>query len=85
MFKRKLRETEKEMDILDATEERFQKMVDLVWDLDKKDFNRMIEALKLVWQGYDKMRPIQTIEEKTARVESTDDEMDGFLDMEAIK
>ena len=64
----------------DSTEERFQKLVDLVWDLDKKEFNKLMEALKFVWQGYDKIRTVQTNEEKEAVV--NEDEATEFMEME---
>lgn len=48
----------------DKVEERFQAMLDLVRDLDRAEFRRMMDALTLTWQGYDKSRKIQTIDEK---------------------
>lgn len=48
----------------DMAETRFQQVLELVKDLDRKEFNKLIEATKLAWQGYDKMRQVQTIDEK---------------------
>ena len=48
----------------DKVEARFQKGVDLVKDLDRKEFDRMIKGLTHIWQGYDSMRKVQTIDEK---------------------
>lgn len=54
----------KERQIDDIAEMRFQQVLELVKDLDRKEFNKLIEATKLAWQGYDKMRQVQTIDEK---------------------
>lgn len=48
----------------DRVEYRFQPALDLVKDLDKKEFNRFIDGLTLAWQGYDRIRRVQTIDEK---------------------
>ena len=48
----------------DYIEVRFQTAVDLIKDLDKKEFNRFIDGLTLTWQGYDKIRQVQSREEK---------------------
>lgn len=48
----------------DNTEARFQKVLGLVKDLDKREFNKLKEALDLAWQGYEKIRQVQTREEK---------------------
>ena len=63
----------------DKVESRFQQGLVLVKDLDKKEFKRFIDGLTLVWQGYDCMRRVQTIDEK----ESVDiDEPAKFLETE---
>ncbi len=51
-------------DATDYIEARFQTAVDLIKDLDKKEFNRFIDGLTLTWQGYDKIRQVQSREEK---------------------
>ena len=56
-------------EMTDDAEERFQKMVDLIRDLDKKNFNKLMVALDLVFRGYDKIRTVQTEEEEMARAE----------------
>lgn len=48
----------------DYIEARFQTAVDLIKDLDRKEFNRFIDGLTLTWQGYDKIRQVQSREEK---------------------
>ena len=49
---------------LEGIEERFQQAVDLFKDLDKKEFNRLIDGIKLAWEGYNKIRQVQTVDEK---------------------
>ena len=56
--KRKLR---KETDRVEA---RFQQAVDLFKDLDKREFSRLMDGIKLAWQGYDKIRQVQSVDEK---------------------
>lgn len=48
----------------DKVEARFQTVVDLVRDLDKKELNRLIEGVQLVWQGYNKVEQAKSAEEK---------------------
>ena len=48
----------------DKVEANFQQGLNLVKDLDKKEFNRFIDGLTLAWQGYDRIRRVQTIDEK---------------------
>ncbi len=75
---------DKNWSFVDPTEERFQKLVNLVWDLDKKEFNKLMEALKFVWQGYDKIRTVQTNEEKEAEAVGEDD-LGDFLEEKTSK
>lgn len=64
----------------DKVETRFQQGLVLVKDLDKREFKRFIDGLTLVWQGYDSMRRVQTIDEKeTADI----DESEKFLEKES--
>ena len=49
---------------LDKVEQRFQKGLEIVKDLDAKEFKRVIEGLTLAWKGYDCIRRVQTIDEK---------------------
>lgn len=63
----------------DKVESRFQQGLVLIKDLDKKEFKRFIDGLTLVWQGYDCMRRVQTIDEK----ENADiEEPEKFLETE---
>lgn len=48
----------------DKVESRFQQGLNLVKDLDKREFNRFVEGLTLGWRGYDIIRRVQTIDEK---------------------
>ena len=48
----------------DRVEARFQTVVSLIRDLDKKEFNRLKEGLDLVWQGYQKVGQAKTTVEK---------------------
>lgn len=66
----------------DKVEARFQQGLVLVKDLDKREFNRFIDGLTLVWQGYDRMRRVQTIDEK----ENSDvDVLEKYLEKEESK
>lgn len=48
----------------DRVEARFQTVVSLVKDLDKKEFNRLKEGMELCWQGYQKVGLAKTTVEK---------------------
>jgi hypothetical protein len=48
----------------DYIEARFQTAVDLIKDLDRSEFKRFVDGLTLTWQGYDKIRQVQSREEK---------------------
>lgn len=48
----------------DRVEERFQTIVKLVKDLDKKEFKILMEGIDLAWRGYDKVRRAKTTYEK---------------------
>ena len=48
----------------DKVEARFQQALVLVKDLDRKEYNRFVDGLTLAWQGYDRIRRVQTIDEK---------------------
>lgn len=54
----------KKRKIEDKVEARFQQVVDLFKDLDKKEFKRLIDGIQLAWEGYYKIRQIQTTEDK---------------------
>lgn len=76
LFKKK--KVEKETH--DKVEERFQQVVDLVSDLDRKEFKRLMEGIELTWQGYAKMRDVKTIDEKEIQ-EINDSLEDGYIEM----
>lgn len=49
---------------LDKVEARFQQAVDLFKDLDKREFKRLMDGIQLTWEGYNKIRQVQTVDEK---------------------
>ena len=62
-------------------EERYQQAVDLFKDLDKREFNRLLEGLKLAWEGYNKIRQVQSIDEKEmADITGAEKELD-YIEM----
>ncbi len=54
----------KKKKIADKVESRFQQAISLVKDLDKKEFKRMMDGIELAWEAYDKIRRVQTVDEK---------------------
>lgn len=48
----------------DRVEERFQTVVGLIRDLDKKEFNRLKSGMELAWQAYSKVREVKSQAEK---------------------
>ena len=48
----------------DRVEARFQTVVGLIRDLDKKEFNRLKEGMELVWEGYQKVGQAKSTTEK---------------------
>ena len=50
--------------ITDRVEERFQTALNLVKDLDRREFKRFVDGLTLAWQSYDRIKQVQTIDEK---------------------
>lgn len=61
----------------DKVEVRFQHAVVLIRDLDRREFNRLIDGLKLTWEGYNRIRAVQTNEDKEyAEIEKTEKTLD---------
>lgn len=54
----------KKVEVEDRVETKFQAVVDLIRDLDRKEFNRLKEGMELVWQGYNKVGQAKTTIEK---------------------
>lgn len=50
--------------VKDKVEARFQQAVDLFKDLDKREFKRLMDGIQLTWEGYNKIRQVQTTEDK---------------------
>lgn len=65
----------------DRVEKRFQVIVDLIKDLDKREFTKLKEGIDLAWQAYDKISKAKTtVEKELGDIESTEiflDEADG--------
>lgn len=55
---------------IDPIEERFQAVVELVKDLPRSDYNRLKESMDLAYSAYEKMRKVQTVEEKAIEKEA---------------
>jgi len=67
----------KKKQIEDKVEARFQQAVSLIRDLDRPEFNRLIDGLKLTWEGYNRIRKVQTTDEKEdAERAKTEKELD---------
>lgn len=67
----------KKRQIEDKVEARFQQAVALIRDLDRPEFNRLIDGLKLTWEGYNRIRKVQTTDEKEdAERAKTEKELD---------
>lgn len=63
----------------DRVEARFQTVVSLVKDLDKREFNRLKKGMELAWQGYQEVRQARTaVEKELADIE----EPERFLEEE---
>lgn len=61
----------------DRVAARFQQVVDLVRDLDKKEFNRLLEGITLAWQAYNKVSQAKTSYEKEVEdIENIEKEME---------
>lgn len=57
----------------DKVEARFQAVVDLIRDLDKRDFNRLKDGMDLAWQAYQKVGKAQTtLEKETAEIDAAE-------------
>lgn len=67
----------KKRKVADKVEARFQQAVGLIRDLDRREFNRLIDGLKLTWEGYNRIRAVQTNEDKeVAEIEKTEKTLD---------
>lgn len=54
----------KKKDGMDRVEARFQTVVGLIKDLDRKEFNRLKEGIDLAWEAYNKVKQAKTNVEK---------------------
>lgn len=48
----------------DPVEQKFNKMIELIKDLSKADYNRLKKAMDLGWQSYQTVRNVKTDDEK---------------------
>lgn len=55
----------------DPAEERFDRMMDLIKDLPRADYNRLKDAMDLGYSAYQKVRNVKTADEK--EVDDIDD------------
>ena len=63
----------------DSDSARFQDVVDLVKDLDRKEFNKLMKGVEKVYDGYQIVNGVQTTDEK----ENKDiEEVEKFLEQE---
>lgn len=61
-----------------SPESRFEAVYELVKDLPKADFKRLMDGIELAWQGYDKALRVQTREEKeNADIYSAEKELEN--------
>lgn len=73
-WQRKKNTTQKSQEDLN---ERYQHAINLVKDLDRKEFNRLMDGIKLAWEGYNKIMQIQSIDEKEmAEITEAEKELD---------
>ena len=56
-----------EIEATDSVQERLDTIIELVKDLQKSDFDRLTDAMALIWQGYDKVRKIEDRVQKESR------------------
>lgn len=54
----------KKSNYVDAVEQKFSSMMELVKDLSKADYERLKKAMDLGWQSYQTIRNVKTNEEK---------------------
>ena len=58
-----------EAEVTDSVQERLDTIIELVKDLQKSEFDKLTDAMALIWQGYDKVRKI---EDKQAKKDDID-------------
>lgn len=57
----------------DKVEKRFQLIVDLIKDLDRREFTKLKEGIDLAWQAYDKISKAKTsVEKELGDIDSTE-------------
>ena len=48
----------------DAAEQRFQAIIDLIKDLPKSDYKRLVDAMNLAYSAYQTVRNVKTVDER---------------------
>ena len=61
-----------------TSEQRQRQAIDYIIELDKTEFNRFIDSVKLIWEGYDKLYRVKTRDEK-AEAKEVKEDGDDFL------
>ncbi len=69
---------QKKEETLTKTEQDFQKIVDIVKNLDRNEFKKFMEATQSVWEGYDRLLRVKTRDEKEAK--PVDDITNSFIE-----
>lgn len=62
IFRRKKKKTQKAEQ--ESSEEKLDKIIDLIKDLERRDYNSLREGMDLVYNGYQKIRNAKTKNEK---------------------
>lgn len=63
----------KRVQLTSVAEQRFDAMMDLIKDLPKKDYNNLKDAMDLGYNAYQKVRGVQTFDEKELNLSEIDD------------
>ena len=62
-----------------TNEEQQKQAIEYITQLDKTEFNRFIDSVQLIWQGYDKLLRVQTRSEKAEAKEIKEDGDDFII------
>ena len=57
---------------IDNVQERLDTIIELVKDLPKADFDKLLDAMKLIYQGYEKVRRIEQKQSKSDDIDLSD-------------
>lgn len=62
-----------------TNEQRQRQAIEYIIELDKTEFNRFMDSIKDIWQGYDKLYRVKTREEKAEAKELKEDGDDFII------